>query len=123
MTIGESVSYNLTHFFKTTGRASRSEYWWYYLFVIIITGAIGAFSGVIIHATGARGFFSFILDAIGFLLCVSVICTCIRRLHDIDKSGWNICWGLIPVLGSIYLIYLNLKPSQVGSNKYGAQPN
>ena len=35
----------------------------------------------------------------------------VRRMHDIGKSGWNILWGLIPVIGWIYLIYLLIQPS------------
>ncbi len=35
----------------------------------------------------------------------------IRRLHDIDKSGTNALWVLLPVIGWIYLIYLNCQPS------------
>ena len=45
-----------------------------------------------------------------------------RRLHDINKSGWNQLWVLIPLLGAIYLIYLYVQPSDAGPNQYADAP-
>ena len=43
-------------------------------------------------------------------------------MHDIDKSGWNLLWVLIPILGALYLIYLLVREGTHGSNAYGAAP-
>ncbi|MGI6231913.1 MAG: DUF805 domain-containing protein [Prevotella sp.] len=62
----------------------------------------------------------------GVFYCIAFICTIIpgvavsfRRLHDIGKSGWNILWGLVPIVGPFLLLYLTVKDSQIGDNQYG----
>ena len=52
-------------------------------------------------------------------LLVPNVAVTIRRLHDIDKSGWYLLAGVIPVLGWIYLIYLYLQPGTPGANRFG----
>ena len=46
----------------------------------------------------------------------------VRRFHDIGKSGWNYFVGLIPFVGVIILLVWFCKDSQVGENKWGANP-
>ena len=46
----------------------------------------------------------------------------IRRLHDIDKSGWSILFGLIPLIGGIILLIWYLKRGDNGENNYGPDP-
>ena len=46
----------------------------------------------------------------------------VRRLHDIGKSGWNLLWILLPIVGAIMLIYWYCQDSQLGENKWGANP-
>lgn len=48
---------------------------------------------------------------------------CVRRLHDISKSGWWIFISLVPLLGAILLIIWFCKPSDAGMNQYGPEPN
>ena len=47
----------------------------------------------------------------------------IRRLHDINKSGWNLLWMLIPLFGAVYIIILNIIKGTDGDNKYGVPSN
>lgn len=61
-------------------------------------------------------FFNLIID-ISFLYILFV--PGIRRLHDIDKSGTNTLWILLPVIGWIYLIILFCRPSDPDENYYG----
>ena len=46
----------------------------------------------------------------------------IRRLHDIDKSGWWLLVGLIPLVGSIWLIVLFATEGNTGENQFGEDP-
>jgi uncharacterized membrane protein YhaH (DUF805 family) len=102
-----------------TGRASRGEYWWAYLFyVVIVLVLYGIFiAGIIAASTAASsggdlqfgaGFYAgssllslFVLGTIVPYLAVTV-----RRLHDAGHSGWFILIGLIPAVGGIILIVL-----------------
>ena len=46
----------------------------------------------------------------------------VRRLHDVGKSGWMFFIGLIPLVGTIWLLVLMVKDSQQGTNKWGENP-
>ena len=42
----------------------------------------------------------------------------IRRLHDVNKSGWNLLW-LITIIGIFYILYLEIKRGNDGPNNFG----
>ena len=46
----------------------------------------------------------------------------VRRLHDLDKSGWNFLIGLIPLVGGFILLYWFFSEGTQGVNNYGADP-
>ena len=56
-----------------------------------------------------------------FLLFMPSLSVCVRRLHDIGKSGWMLLIGLIPYIGGIILLILYCKDS-MGDNEYGTNP-
>ena len=92
MTFGESIKTCFSKYADFTGRASRSEYWWWFLFVLL--------------ATVATSIVSEKLSAL-FSLAVMLpgLAVGARRLHDIDKSGWFQLLYLIPVIGWIIVVY------------------
>ncbi|WP_038211954.1 DUF805 domain-containing protein [Xenophilus azovorans] len=91
-----------------SGRASRSEYWWFVLFEVIVL-VVAQF----IHE------YVYLLAALAFLL--PALAAGARRLHDIGKSGWFLLLCIIPLV-NLYLIYLMVQPSQPESNSFGAPP-
>ncbi|RZI74846.1 MAG: DUF805 domain-containing protein [Variovorax sp.] len=91
-----------------SGRATRSEYWWFvlaYFLLALVTGFIHEYL--------------YFLVVLVFL--VPMISAGVRRLHDIGKTGWLLLIGLIPLVGLV-LIYFMVQPSQPESNAYGAPP-
>ena len=110
----QAVQSVLSKYVDFTGRAMRSEYWYWVLFVILISIAAN-----VVDAALNVGFVSAIVGLATFLPGLAVG---VRRLHDVGKSGWNLLWALIPILGAIYLIYLAVQPSQPGANVYGPAP-
>lgn len=92
MTFGESIQTCFSKYADFTGRASRSEYWWWFLFVFLATMAA-----------------SVVNDKVSALFSIAVMLPGLavgtRRLHDIDKSGWFQLLFLIPIIGWIILIY------------------
>ena len=58
----------------------------------------------------------------GLAVILPNLAVAIRRLHDTGRSAWNVLWALIPLLGTIYLIYVYAQPSQPGTNAYGPPP-
>lgn len=107
MTFADSIKTCFAKYFDFNGRASRSELWWWVLFIFLGSLVLGFISDMV------AGLFSLVT------LIPSIAVTA-RRLHDIDKSGWWQLVGLIPVLGWIVVIYWCVLPP-VEPNRFGAQ--
>ncbi len=91
MTFAESIRTCFTKYADFTGRAKRSEFWWWVLFAILATAALSVVSEKL------SGLFS-------IATLVPYIAVTARRLHDTDRSGWWQLLGLIPLIGWIILI-------------------
>ena len=106
-----------------SGRARRKEYWMFALFTFIISFIISFIdkaTGLNISVSGGEiGILNIIYSL--FILIPSLAVS-VRRMHDIDKSGWMLLLGLIPIIGGIILLVLHCKAGTVGENKYGADP-
>ena len=102
--MGNAISTCFQKYATFEGRASRSEFWFFTLFYLIISVLAGIVEGV----TGITG-----LSYVPFLAMVvpSIAVGC-RRMHDTGRSGW---FQLVP----IYNLILACTPSNPGTNKYG----
>lgn len=96
------------------GRARRQEYWMYILFYFIFY--VGA---VIIDSITGIGLLALIYS---LALLVPSLSVGARRLHDTGRSGWLQLLLLIPLIGAIILIVLQVQDSTPGDNKYGPNP-
>ena len=99
--------------FIFTNRASRSEYWWFILFYTIFA-TIPTFvpnENVVV--------FGYIMS---LLLFIPGIAVTVRRLHDINKSGWFIFISLIPILGAIIVLVMTIEKGTLGKNRFGEYP-
>ena len=92
MTFGDSIRICFTKYADFKGRATRSEFWWFMLFIVLVSVATSILSDVL------SGLFS-----LAVLLPSVAVST--RRLHDVNRSGWWQLVGLIPVIGWILVIY------------------
>ena len=102
-----------------SGRSRRREYWFFVLFSIIISIVLGVIDAMIGTQTGGIG----ILSAIYALaILIPSIAVSVRRLHDINKTGWWILIGFIPIIGTIILLIFALLAGTPGNNDYGADP-
>lgn len=103
----------LGNYLNFEGRARRKEYWWSYLgFAAIILGA------AIIDAIVDSGEVFYFLAVLAlFLPSLGVT---VRRLHDTGRSGWNVLWGIIPLVGAILLIIWLASDTSPQHNQYGA---
>ncbi|HLY54648.1 MAG TPA: DUF805 domain-containing protein [Stellaceae bacterium] len=106
------------------GRAARSEYWWFFLFVIIVDIAVSILSGILGAVLGNTGAMIGSLISIVFLLAIIVpgIAVTVRRLHDLDRSGWWIFISLVPLIGPILLIIWYCTKGSLGPNRFGNDP-
>ena len=99
------------------GRATRSEYWYFVLFYVIIAIVLGMLDAFVMNpmlgmsATEAgRGGILQMVFALGIL--IPSIAVGVRRLHDINMSGWWLLLGFIPILGGLVLIYFFVQKSK-----------
>lgn len=117
-----------------SGRASRSEYWYFVLFstiisiiLTIIDVAMGSGSAestmggadAEMAANVSMGLLGGIYSLAVFLPSLAVA---VRRLHDTDHSGWWMFIALIPLIGVIVLLIFMVKDSTPSENEYGSNP-
>lgn len=120
-----TVSYNpinaltscLKRYTKFEGRASRSEFWYWVLSTFIIGFVIG-FVGVL--TVGEEGT-NVIVNILQLALLLPGLAVAVRRLHDTGRSGWNLLWPFLPLIGAIILIIFYCQASRE-ANQYGEGP-
>ena len=98
-----------------TGRARRTEYWMFTLVNFLISFLLN----LVLVGTFLGLSFYYIYSLAIFIPSLAV---CVRRLHDVGRSGWWYLIGLIPVIGWILLIVWFCTDSQPGANKWGENP-
>jgi uncharacterized membrane protein YhaH (DUF805 family) len=109
----DAIRLGFRYGFTYQGRASRSAYWWWLLAAWAAT-IVATVAQAIDHSAAA----TFILVAAGIYLELVWLALAVRRLHDIDKSGWWFLIQLVPFIGSIWFLVLTLLPSTPGVNDY-----
>ena len=102
----------LKNYVNFEGRANRPEFWWFFLFNLIIGAILGCF--------GKAGVWLSSIWSLAILL--PYLGVSVRRLHDINKSGWYLLLALIPIVGIIILIIWWAKEGDAGVNQYGPVP-
>lgn len=117
MTFGETISHCFRNYVNGAGRAARSEFWYWVLFTILL----GIVTTIIDAAVFPGNTISPVNTIAGILTLLPSISVQIRRLHDIDRSGW---WLLIflTIIGVFVLLYWACLRGTVGPNRYGADP-
>lgn len=100
-----------------TGRARRSEYWYFVLVNLGIALVLAVVDGVIRKMTGMGP----LGTLYGLAVLVPGIAVSIRRLHDTDRSGWWLLLGLVPLVGLVLIVFL-AQDSMASTNRYGQNP-
>ena len=104
-----------------SGRARRSEYWFFALFNVILS-VVANMLNSLLHLPNI-GFLGGLLPlVISLALLVPGIAVGIRRLHDTGRSGLWLLIAFVPVVGAIVLIVLVVQDSPPQPNAYGASP-
>ena len=112
MSFVDAIKSGFSNYVTFGGRAIRSEYWYWVLFVIlaeIVTAIIDY---------GILGY-QITTSLFGLAVFLPGLAVSIRRLHDLDRTGWWIFIGLIPLIGAILLIVWYCGRGTVGANRFG----
>ncbi len=113
MTFVDSVKTCFAKYVDFNGRATRSEYWWFYLFIVLVYVVLAVLS----NAVGSVFILVLILG-----LVLPAIAAATRRLHDTGRSGWWQLIGIIPLIGLALIVLLVLEGTP-GDNEYGPPPS
>ena len=112
-------------FLKSSGRLNRLRYLKRSLILFVVEVILLTVIAVVCmepsgNDISSAGYVLFTLTIVVFLPVYYLLT--IRRLHDLDKSGWFCLAMLVPVVNTLFSIYVVFAPGTVGSNKYGADP-
>lgn len=140
MTFGGAIKSCFSNYANFSGRARRSEYWFFYL-LYLLQNVYGLFVyytvlfGALSFATDEKAtvgasfamfigicIFSMIYLIVMLVLFIPSLSVQVRRLHDIGKSGWNILFFMIPIVGLVPWLVWSCTDSQPGTNKWGKNP-
>ena len=125
MTFTQSISTVFSNYVTFSGRASRSEFWWWIVFCILVGLVTGLLDTILFnqggspHGDSGVGFFAPINSLASLILFLPGLAVSIRRLHDSNKSGWWWLVVFVPILGILLLIFWYTQPSTPGSNRFG----
>ena len=98
------------------GRASRSEYWWFYsIFVLFL---VGIFVASLVWTPRLLS----VWVAYMVVMAPPLMSVTVRRLHDLDRSGRLALLGFLPFAGGPRLTRLLSRPGTIGPNRYGPDP-
>ena len=115
MSFLEAMKSVFSQYANFSGRARRSESWYFTLFNVTL-------SVIISPLAQASLIFYILICLVSLALFIPGLAVAVRRLHDIGKAGWNLFFLLIPLVGPIMLIIWYCKDSDPGINKYGSCP-
>lgn len=107
--------------FDFNTRARRKEYWMFFLFNMIISIVLMMIENATGLSNPEQGF-GMISGLYSLVMFIPGLALAVRRLHDINKSGWALLVAFIPLVGGILAIIWMCKEGDQGENKYGPNP-
>ncbi|PRZ08470.1 uncharacterized membrane protein YhaH (DUF805 family) [Isoptericola sp. CG 20/1183] len=129
MSFGTAVKTVFSKYATFSGRARRSEFWFWALFVFLVGAVLAIFvsatNGLTIDAetmTPTFGATYFVAALVQLALVLPNLAVTVRRLHDTDRSGFWWFIGLVPLVGPIVLLVFVILEGTRGPNRFGPDP-
>ena len=113
MRFGESIKYSFKNYSNFSGRASRSEFWYWVLFVVLVAFSL-SFAGALLVVN-----VEFLLSVFVLASIIPNLARIVRRLHDTNKPWQYMLFALVPLFGNILLTVWFCTKSDAGSNRFG----
>ena len=118
MNFADAVKSGFQNYVTFSSRAARSQYWYWALFCILV----GIGSVVIDAALFSQSYMRPVNAIAELVLFLPTLAVSIRRLHDLDHSGWWFLLIFIPLIGGIWLLVWFCMRGTVGPNRFGPDP-
>ncbi len=129
MGFAKAVRSVYSNYFTFSGRACRSELWWFELFFWAIVYAFILLSYIVqaVAPRSALGELTAEITVFGFLgfflgTALPHWAVAIRRMHDLNKSGWWVLMTFFPLVGTLLIIIAFCVKGTIGDNQYGPDP-
>jgi uncharacterized membrane protein YhaH (DUF805 family) len=122
MNFPDAIKAGFTNWIDFSGRATRSEYWYFTLFLVLtgmVTGIVDIAVFKIALKSSSNGP---ITNLVSLLTFIPMLSLSVRRFHDIDKSGWWYIGVLIPIIGWIVGWNFMVARGTEGDNRFGDDP-
>ena len=125
MGFGQAVSTVFSKYATFSGRARRSEYWYWVLFTVLL-GIVASIADVVLKTNTIEGSggvkLGWIYLVVSLVLIIPTIAVTFRRLHDTGRSGWWWLLAFLCFIGGIIVLIFCLSDSKPGANEYGPNP-
>ncbi len=118
MNFTQAIASGFQNYVNFSDRSSRSAFWFWVLFACLVSIVAGTLDYVLFPHMD----FSPLQSLVGLALFLPGLAISVRRLHDLDKSGWWVLLNFIPLIGIIILIVWFCMRGTVGSNRFGPDP-
>ncbi len=117
MNFTQAITSGFQNYVNFSGRAARSEFWFWVLFAILAAAAGGLIDLVLFPDSAVSPLYSLV----GLALFLPGLAVSARRLHDLDRTGW---WLLLMFtgIGIILLIVWDCMRGTAGPNRFGPDP-
>lgn len=129
MSFGDAIKTCFSNYVTFSGRAARSEFWWWVLFVWLVQIGLSIVDSVLFGTvTTGEGSVSASTDTpilsgiFSLAVFVPTIAVSVRRLHDTDRTGWWYLLVFVPLIGIIVLIVWWATKGTDGPNRFGPDP-
>lgn len=133
MTMAEAIKAFYGNYVNFEGRSPRSALWWVILYILLVVAAVMGLIALMTPPIPPNGDLSgsnlavpgVLAGAIGLFYLANLIpyiALVVRRLHDIDKSGWFILINFVPLVGPIILLVFFCTKGTAGTNRFGPDP-
>ena len=116
MNFFEAISSGFRNYVNFSGRAARSEYWYWTLFTAIAYIVAYIIDSVVDPDTQV------VTGLFALATIIPSIAIAVRRLHDLDRTGWWFLLGFIPLIGAIILLIWYATKGTDGPNRFGPDP-
>ena len=103
-----------------SGRSRRKEYWYFVLFNLIVSLVLSAIDALL--GTFSSANVGLLSGIYGLAVLIPSIAVSVRRLHDIDRTGWWVLISLVPVIGTIVLLVFAVLDGTPDENRFGPNP-
>jgi uncharacterized membrane protein YhaH (DUF805 family) len=116
MTFTEAIKSGFSNYVNFTGRAARSEFWYWVLFTFLV----GIVVDILDYGIGSGS--GLLSELWGLATLLPNLAVGARRLHDTDRSGFWLFLLLLPLIGLIVLIVWWCLKGTSGTNQHGSDP-